>query len=61
MNKYCDIIDAVKTSSEGVFRPLKNFTIFGPALMLSKPVAFAYSTSVSKGIFSVLLIFNRKN
>ena len=60
MNKYCNIIDTVKTYSEGIFRSPKNFTIFEPALILSKPVTFAYSASVSKVIFIVLLMFNHK-
>ncbi len=60
MNKYCDIIAAVKIYTGGVFSSLKHFTIFDPPLNLRSNDVFVTSIGVSKFIFTVLLIFNRK-
>jgi len=60
MNKYCDIIDVNKTYTEGVFRSLKPFKVFDLHHNIKAPAAFFTSKSVSKVIFAVLLIFNRK-
>ena len=60
MNKYCDIIDAVITNLEGVFRSLKGFKVFKPALILRTSDKYVSSKSVSKVIFIVLLMFNHK-
>ena len=60
MNKYCDIIAAVKIYTESVFSSLKNFTIFEPALILRTYGKYVTSRSVSKVIFIVLLMFNHK-
>ena len=60
MNKYCDIIAAVKIYTESVFNSLKHFTIFDLPHNIQAPAAFYTPKSVSKVIFTVLLIFNRK-
>ena len=60
MNKYCDIIDAVITYLEGVFRSLKGFKGFEPTLILRTSDKYVSSKSVSKVIFIVLLMFNHK-
>ena len=60
MNKYCDIIDVNKTYTEGVFRSPKSFNVFDLPHNIKVPATFFTSKSVSKVIFSVLLIFNRK-
>ena len=60
MNKYCDIIDVNKTYTEGVFRSPKPFKVFDLHHNIKAPAAFLTSKSVSKVIFTVLLIFNRK-
>lgn len=60
MNKYCDIIVAVKIYTGGVFSSLKHFTIFDRSLNLRANDIFVTSISVSKFIFTVLLIFKRK-
>ena len=60
MNKYCDILGTLKTYSEAVSRTLKHFNVFEPPFMLRMPAAFTYSISVTKIIFTIHLIFNRK-
>ena len=60
MNKYCDIIDVDKTYTEGVFRSPKPFNVFDLPHNIKAPDAFFTSKGVSKVIFAVLLIFNRK-
>ena len=60
MNKYCDIIDLDKTYTEGVFRSSKPFNVFNLLNNIKAPDAFFTSKSVSKVIFAVLFIFNRK-
>jgi hypothetical protein len=60
MNKCCDIIGVDKIYTEGVFRSLKPFNVFDLPHNIKVPATFFTSKSVSKVIFSVLLIFNRK-
>ena len=60
MNKCCDIIGIDKIYTDGVFRSPKPFNVFGLPHNIEAPAAFLTSKSVSKVIFSVLLIFNRK-
>jgi hypothetical protein len=60
MNKYCNVIDSVNIYTEGVFRPHKHFNVFGLTLNASLLVTISSSKSVSKVIFTVLLILNRK-
>lgn len=60
MNKYCVIIDVNKTYTEGVFRSPKPFKGFDLHHNIKAPADFLTSKSVSKVIFTVLLIFNRK-
>lgn len=59
MNKYCNIITAIKIYLEVVLSSLKRFTIFTPPLNRGL-VAFLTAARVSKVIFAILLIFNRK-
>ena len=60
MNKCCDIIGVDKIYTDGVFRSPKPFNLFGLPHNIEAPAAFLTSKSVSKVIFSILLIFNRK-
>ena len=60
MNKCCDIIGVDKIYTEGVFRSPKPFNAFDLPHNMMAPAAFFTSKSVSKVIFAVLLIFNRK-